>query len=130
MANNCTKPQLNSYDDLQAAIAEERDSATPYLVSYRGLRNFKYTHGGRPDPVWPTNADGHFIMQCIGAGQWQGALGDMKFTVQVGQTDNIDLPFVNDPQVIGEWESVDFVAKPADFNPDQPKWKMNFTSKG
>ena len=29
--------------------------------------------------------------------------------------DNIDLPFVNDPDVIGEWNSVDLVAEPALF---------------
>ena len=26
--------------------------------------------------------------------------------------DNIDLPFVNDPQAVGEWRSVDLVAEP------------------
>ena len=25
--------------------------------------------------------------------------------------DNIDLPFVNDPQVIGEWQSVDYTIR-------------------
>ncbi len=34
-------------------------------------------------------------------------------------TDNIDLPFVNDPQVIGDWECVDFVPNISDFNPDK-----------
>ena len=31
--------------------------------------------------------------------------------------DNINLPFVNDPAVLGEWVSVDFVREPADFQP-------------
>lgn len=31
--------------------------------------------------------------------------------------DNIDLPFVSDPAVLGEWRSVDFVAGPGDFLP-------------
>ena len=31
--------------------------------------------------------------------------------------DDIDLPFVEDPEVIGVWESVDFVANPSDFQP-------------
>ncbi len=31
--------------------------------------------------------------------------------------DDIKLPFVNDPDVIGEWYSVDFVAAPEDFVP-------------
>lgn len=32
-------------------------------------------------------------------------------------TDKIDLPFVNDPAVIGEWVSVDFVRTPGEFAP-------------
>jgi Bacterial Ig-like domain len=42
---------------------------------------------------------------------------------QAGRTDDFALPFVNDPQVLGEWVSVDFVASPAEFNPDQPSSK-------
>jgi bla regulator protein BlaR1 len=31
--------------------------------------------------------------------------------------DNTDLPFVDDPDVIGKWESVDFVRNISDFDP-------------
>jgi serine/threonine protein kinase len=113
-----------SYDGLQVTVAEERDSGTPFTVSYRGLRNFKYTHGGQPDPKWPASASGQFIMEYTGGGQWQGKLGDRQFTVQAGRTDNIDLPFVNDPQIVGAWESVNFVTTPSDFVPDSPKPKF------
>ncbi|MGD1018713.1 MAG: protein kinase [Verrucomicrobiia bacterium] len=119
-----------SFDNLQVAVAEERDSGTPFAVSYRGLRNFKFTHGGLPDPKWPASANGQFIMQYIGGGQWQGALGDTPFTVQVGRTDNIDLPFVNDPQVIGEWESVDLVTYISDFDPERRHWLGDLYLKG
>ncbi|MDF2519990.1 MAG: blaR [Clostridia bacterium] len=34
-------------------------------------------------------------------------------------TDNTDLPFVDDPAVIGKWEAVDFVADIEDFDPDR-----------
>jgi serine/threonine protein kinase len=105
-----------TYDDLQAAVAIHQDSATPYKVIYHGLQNFKGADGTIPA------ADGEFILEYIGAGQWQGMLVGTKFTVAVGSKDNIALPFVNDPQVIGEWESVDFVTSIADFNPNQPKW--------
>lgn len=37
--------------------------------------------------------------------------------------DDIKLPFVNDPQVIGTWESVDFVANISDFVPSQKEWQ-------
>ena len=105
-----------SYDDLQAVVAIHRDSATPYKVVYHGLQNFKGADGTTPA------ADGEFIMNYTGAGQWQGKLAGTSFTVAVGSKDNIDLPFVNDPEVIGEWECVDFVRNVADFNPDKPKW--------
>ena len=108
-----------SYDRLQVALAEPRDSATPFNVSYKGLRHFKYTNGGQPDPHWPASADGQFVMQYIGGGQWRGALGDTPFAVQVGRTDNIDLPFVNDPAVLGTWETVGYVPEPEAFNPDK-----------
>jgi hypothetical protein len=113
-----------TYDALQVTVAIRRDSATPFKVTYRGLQNFKGADGTTPD------ANGEFIMEYIGGGQWQGALAGTQFTVPVGSKDNIDLPFVNDPQVIGEWESVDFVANPSDFNPDKPNWKGGLYLKG
>ena len=36
--------------------------------------------------------------------------------------DRIDYPFVNDPQVIGKWVSVDFVQKPEDFKAGEKHW--------
>ena len=38
------------------------------------------------------------------------------------QVDNIALPFVNDPEVIGKWETVDFVRTPDDFKPGTKSW--------
>ena len=105
------------YDDLQVTVAINRDSATPFQVTYQGLRNFVASDGTAPA------ATGSFIMQYIGGGRWQGNLAGVQFTAQIGTTDNINLPFVDDPQVIGEWESVDFVADPADFNPAQTRWQ-------
>ncbi len=36
--------------------------------------------------------------------------------------DKIDLPFKNDPRVVGEWESVDFVESPGNFDPAARAW--------
>jgi hypothetical protein len=36
--------------------------------------------------------------------------------------DKIDWPFVNDPQLIGTWESVDFVGEMEEFEPGQKQW--------
>ncbi|MHC1682254.1 MAG: M56 family metallopeptidase [Clostridiaceae bacterium] len=51
--------------------------------------------------------------------------------------DNIDYPFVNDPQLIGKWESVDFVKNKEDFKVGTKSWdddlyikELNFTSDG
>jgi hypothetical protein len=105
-----------TYDSLLVTIAVERDSATPFKVRYQGLKNFKGSDGTTPD------ANGEFIMEYIGGGQWQGTLAGTRITVPVGKTDNIDLPFIDDPRVIGEWQSVDFVADISDFNPDKQNW--------
>ncbi|NQT02918.1 MAG: hypothetical protein HQ580_12895, partial [Planctomycetes bacterium] len=37
--------------------------------------------------------------------------------------DKIDLPFVNDPQLIGTWKSVDFVGEMKQFKVGQKQWK-------
>lgn len=112
------------YEDVQVTVAESRDGATPFKVSYRGLRNFKWGGGATP------SAAGEFIMRYGGGGQWQGELGGIQFSVQVGRTDDFTLPFVNDSQVIGAWESVDFVADPDDFKPERPSWNDELPFKG
>jgi hypothetical protein len=104
-------------ESLDVTVAARQDRATPFKVTYRGLRNFTGTDGSVPP------ADGAFIMKYAGAGQWQGALAGKLLTANVGATDNIDVMFFDDPQVIGEWESVDFVDAPTSFNPAQKTWK-------
>ncbi len=111
-------------DDLQVAVAEERDSATPFKVTYRGLRNFKGKDGTVPD------ANGEFVMNYIGGGQWRGALAGTQLTAVVGTKDNINLPFVDDPRVLGEWTSVDFVSDISAFDPARPAWKHDLYLKG
>src|ERR1035437_8079585 len=37
-----------TYDDLRVSVAVQRDSATPFKVTYRGLRNFKGADGNTP----------------------------------------------------------------------------------
>lgn len=43
---------------------------------------------------------------------------------EIGQHDNIDMPFVNDERVLGKWSAVDFVREISDFDPS----KQNYTS--
>jgi bla regulator protein BlaR1 len=38
-------------------------------------------------------------------------------------TDNIDYPFVNEPEIVGTWKSIDFVNTPDEFKPDSLRWK-------
>ena len=114
-----------SYDDLQVSVSEDRGDATPFGVNYSGLSNFKSADG-----TIFNNSSGEFIMAYIGGGQYRGSLAGTQFTVSVGKVDNIDLPFINDPDVIGEWKSVDFVAEKSEFDPNLPKWKGDLYWKG
>ncbi len=46
------------------------------------------------------------------------------------QIDNIDLPFMDDPEVIGRWETVDFVTSIGVFHPQVKTWQHDlFLSK-
>ncbi len=44
--------------------------------------------------------------------------------------DRIDYPFVNDPQAIGKWESVDFVRNIQDFKPNSQQWTGDLFLRG
>ena len=103
-----------NYDDLQVTPAKEW--ADPFVVNYKGLSDFKSGDGTAFN-----NSSGKFSMTGIGGGQWQGSLAGTPFTVQVGKVDDIDLPFINDPNVIGEWKSVDLVSDPTKFDANRAK---------
>jgi len=45
------------------------------------------------------------------------AIGSVAYAGLMRNVDKTDYPFINDPQVIGKWESVDFVEKINDFIP-------------
>jgi bla regulator protein BlaR1 len=38
------------------------------------------------------------------------------------RVDKVDYPFINDTEVLGKWESVDFVENVDKFNPDKKYW--------
>lgn len=44
-------------------------------------------------------------------------------TLQGRYVDITKYPFVNDPNVIGKWVSIDFVRKPEEFTPGQQRWQ-------
>ena len=44
--------------------------------------------------------------------------------------DDINLPFVNDPPVLGEWVSVDFVREPGKFTPGKRGSSVDLYLKG
>ncbi len=55
-------------------------------------------------------------------------LGAISFTTAslvlcARNVDNVDRPFVDDPQVIGQWASADFVSTPEEFKPGAQTWK-------
>ncbi len=107
-----------SVQALQVQVAVHRDGGIPFEVTYQGLKNFKPAAGEAPP-----SPDGTFGMSYAGGGTWQGSLAGMTFVVPVATTDNIDMPFVDDPVVIGEWNSVDFVGEPGAFNPEKQSYR-------
>jgi bla regulator protein BlaR1 len=114
-----------TYEDLHVSAADNRDSGTPFAVEYRGLSHFKSAGG-----TSFTNAAGEFIMAYNGGGQYRGTLRGTQFIVSVGRVDNIDLPFIDDPDAIGEWKSVDFVSDESDFNPGRQRFGGELYFKG
>lgn len=46
------------------------------------------------------------------------------------RVDDVDRPFVDDPALIGEWESVDFVSTVADFRAGERSWKGELFLRG
>lgn len=54
---------------------------------------------------------------------------DYSDKINVRQTDNIDLPFVDDPKIIGTWEIYDIVDSPEDFVPNYKNHSLNLEIK-
>jgi bla regulator protein BlaR1 len=61
----------------------------------------------------PSAADnGYLVMKYVSA--------DSTFSIT---TDDINLPFINDPGVIGTWNTVDFVSDIDRFDPSEKRWQ-------
>ena len=45
--------------------------------------------------------------------------------IHMVKPDKIDLPFVDDPEIIGQWKSVDFVKEISEFKPNEKQWKAD-----
>ncbi len=48
--------------------------------------------------------------------------GDNMANETTRRVDKTDYPFVDDPQVVGKWKSVDFVTTIDDFSPGEKQW--------
>lgn len=65
-----------------------------------------------------------FLVFCVvGIATIAGTL--MLSNASESTLDNIDMPFVNDPDVVGTWISVDFVKNISDFDPANKFWQAN-----
>lgn len=59
-----------------------------------------------------------------GAGVLVGARAYASSTaVEAKIQDKIDYPFMNDSEVVGKWEVVDFVEKTDNFKPAEKQWR-------
>jgi bla regulator protein BlaR1 len=70
------------------------------------------------------------ILAGFGALVCAGEVGINTVEVDGRLVDDIDLPFVNDPEVLGEWVSVDFVETPRDFRPGMKSFGVALYLKG
>lgn len=61
------------------------------------------------------------VLCLVGTATISGAV--MLNNASESTVDNIDLPFVDDPDVIGTWISVDFVQNISDFDPANKCWQ-------
>jgi thioredoxin-like negative regulator of GroEL/predicted Ser/Thr protein kinase len=82
---------------------------------WRGTSQPPEGMGASAKPRWTRG-----VLQASGFGVL--ALGVISVTTAswvlcARNVDNVNLPFVDDPQVIGQWTSVDFVGVPEDFKP-------------
>jgi hypothetical protein len=102
-----------SVTSLQVAVRSKPEGGSTATVTYRGLRDFRSQDGSS------VPANGKFQMEYVGGGKWEGKLGGTLLTAPVGVVDDINKPFVDDPAVVGDWTSVDFVVDPATFDPSR-----------
>jgi serine/threonine protein kinase len=82
---------------------------------WRGANQPPEGMGASAKPRWTRGVWQAFVFGML-------ALGVISFTTAslvlcARNVDNVNLPFVDDPQAIGQWTSVDFVGVPEDFKP-------------
>ena len=70
------------------------------------------------------------VLAGAGALVCAGGIKVEKTAVKGRLADNLALPFVNDPAVQGEWQSVDFVKEPALFEPGARRFDGDLFLKG
>jgi bla regulator protein BlaR1 len=114
-----------TYDDLQVTAPQQVNSNWVFTVNYTGLSGFQSVNGA----VF-NNATGSFPLTPLDAHTWHGTLAGTQFTVSARTTDDINLSFVDDPDVIGQWTSVDFVSDKSDFDPSHKSFKGDLFCKG
>jgi len=103
-----------SFEELRIESEELPDKVPfPRRIVYRGLSNLP---SDSPHP-----RDGSFELRDAGAGAWELPLVP-PLRIQVGRTFNTDLPFEPEPEVIGTWETLDFVREPSQFDPEHRTW--------
>ncbi len=93
-------------------------AAVDFLIFRRVWRRMNRLPGAMDGSAKPRWTKG--ILQAFVCGML--ALGVISFTTAswvlcARNVDNVNLPFVDDPQAIGQWTSVDFVSAPEDYKP-------------
>jgi len=67
--------------------------------------------------------EGWFIGDCIAFYTKDMAFDFIKGKYMEATKDNIDLPFIDHPEVLGKWSFVDYITETDEFKPTDKKWK-------
>ncbi len=113
-----------NFDGLKAAneiILKDNISMQEKLASLNKDMDGLQTKRTQPETITPVETRAQIVPETITAPSETFEV--QSSTQSDGRTvDKIDYPFVNDPQIIGTWKSVDLVNTPDDFFPNQKKF--------
>lgn len=90
--------QTRNVSSLNPYSVRERDGRRYMLVEYK---SYESRRGGQPVIL---------VLE---------QLDNKAYTIsEIARKDSVDLPFINDERVLGDWTAVDFIERPEDFAPN------------
>lgn len=97
-------------------LNENEKTASAYDIREINGKTYLFVQWKNGDYVFRGAEPHYYVMEK------QDDLDYTDYKVKTVKEDKIDCPFVNDPQMIGKWDSVDFVKEVDQFKPDSRNW--------